>query len=99
MILCYPIRLTARPKVRSASSPLALLAQNIDNFDMTLKQAAFLALSGMALLTVLLTAHLISDFAGVARGIIPAVTLLTSLIDWLASVSVLLFFAVFYKKQ
>ena len=66
---------------------------------MTLKQAAFLALSGMALLTVLLTANLISNVAGVARGIIPAVTLLTSLIDWLASVSVLLFFAVFYKKQ
>jgi hypothetical protein len=66
---------------------------------MTLKQAAFLALAGMALLTVLLTANLISSFSGVARGIIPAVALFTSLIDWLASLSVLLFFAVFYKKQ
>ncbi len=78
---------------------LALHAQNLDNFDMTLKQAAFLALSGMALLTVLLTAHLISAVAGVARGIIPAIALLTSLIDWLASVSVLVFFAVFFKRQ
>jgi hypothetical protein len=66
---------------------------------MTLKQAAFLALSGMALLTVLLTVNLISKFAEVTRGIIPAMTLLTSLVDWLASLSVLLFFAVFYKKQ
>jgi hypothetical protein len=66
---------------------------------MTLKQAAFLALSGMALLTVLLTANLISNIGAVARGIIPEMALLTSLIYWLASVSVLLFFAVFYKKH
>jgi hypothetical protein len=78
---------------------LALTIQNPHNFGMTLKQAAFLALAGMALLTVLLTANLISSVSGLARGIIPAVALFTSLIHWLASLSVLLFFAVFYKKQ
>ena len=96
-MLFHPAHALAEGQVQAA--PLALTGQNPHNFGMTLKRAAFLALSGMALLTVLLTINLISNVAAVARGIIPEMALLTSLIHWLASVSVLLFFAVFYKKQ
>jgi hypothetical protein len=66
---------------------------------MTLKSAAFLALVGMVLLTILLIANLIGDVLGVARGLIPAVRLLTSLIDMFAGLSVAVFFYVFHKMQ
>ena len=66
---------------------------------MTLKYAAFFALVGMALLTVLLTVNLILNVSGVLRGFIPAVTLLTSLVEWVASLGVLVFFVVFHRTQ
>jgi hypothetical protein len=66
---------------------------------MTLKNAAVLALAGMSLLTILLLAHLIIDILAVARGVAPAIRLLASLIHVLASVSVLVFFWVFQKRQ
>ena len=66
---------------------------------MTLKNAAFLALVGMVLLTVLLTMNLINNVSGVVRGFIPVMALLISLVQWLASVSVLVFFAVFHRTQ
>jgi hypothetical protein len=105
MILCYSTRLTPWSKVRRVNPQfitapaLAPLAQTFHNLGMTLKQAALLAVAGMALLTILLTANLIANISGVARGIIPAAALLTSLIGWLASLTVLIFFGVFYKKQ
>ena len=66
---------------------------------MTLKSAALFALLAMALLTLVLTVNLIVNVSGVMRGFIPPVTLLTSLIQWLASVGVFVFFLVFHKAQ
>jgi hypothetical protein len=66
---------------------------------MTLKNAAFFALVGMVLLTVLLTITLFRNFSGVMGDYIPAVTLLISFIQWIASLSLLVFFAVYYRTQ
>ena len=66
---------------------------------MTLKNAVFFALAGMAMLTVLLTVDLFVDVSGVLRGLIPAMTMLSLLVEWLASVSLLVFFGVFYRTQ
>jgi hypothetical protein len=66
---------------------------------MTLKNAALLALIGTILLTVLVLAHFISTVLGVMRGLIPAMALLTSLIHLFASLSVMVFFYVFYRTQ
>ena len=66
---------------------------------MTLENAAFLALVGMALVTSLLIAGLIADVLGVVRGLIPAMRLLTSLIHAFAGVSVVVFLYAFHKAQ
>lgn len=66
---------------------------------MTLKTAAFLASIGMALLTILLAAGLVRDLSAILAGAIAAVTFLTALIYFLASLSVTVFFYVFYKAQ
>ena len=66
---------------------------------MTLKSAALFALVGMALFMVLLTVSLIINVSGVVRGFIPAMALLTSLIQWVAGLSLLLFFAVLHRAQ
>jgi len=42
---------------------------------------------------------LINSFSGVAGGIVPANSLLKSLIDFLAALSLLVFFVVFHRKQ
>ncbi len=67
--------------------------------SMTLKTAALLALVGMILLTVLLTANLITDLLAAIRGLIPDMRLLASLVYFLASLSVTVFFYVFHKAQ
>ena len=66
---------------------------------MTLKTAAFFALIGMTLLTVLLAAGFIRDVSALSVGAIAAIVLLKSLIHLLASVSVTVFLFVFYKAQ
>jgi hypothetical protein len=66
---------------------------------MTLKNASLLALFGTLLLTVLVLADLILNFLNVLRGLIPAVTLLTSLIYAFAALSVTVFFYAYYKAQ
>jgi hypothetical protein len=66
---------------------------------MTLKNAALLALIGTGLLTVLLAVHFILDVANTVRGLIAAVQVLTSLIHLLASLSLAVFFWVFWKRQ
>jgi hypothetical protein len=66
---------------------------------MTLKSAAFFALIGMVLLTVLLALAFIRDVSAILTGAIAAVTVLASLIHLLASLSVTVFFYVFYKAQ
>jgi hypothetical protein len=66
---------------------------------MNLKSAAFLALVGMILLTVLLIADFINLFLGVMRDIVPVVTLLRSLIYTFASLAVTVFLWVFHRGQ
>jgi hypothetical protein len=66
---------------------------------MSIKNAAFLALVGMTLVTILLMVALIGDVLAVLRGLIPVMRLLTSLIYAFASLSVLVFLYAFYKAQ
>ena len=66
---------------------------------MSLKTAAFFALIGMTLLTVLLALGFIRDVSGFLAGAIAAMALLISLIHLLASLSVAVFLYVFYKAQ
>ena len=66
---------------------------------MTLKNAAFLALIGMILATVLLVAGFISDVLNVAQGLIPAMRLLTSFIHAFAGLSMVVFLYTFHKAQ
>jgi hypothetical protein len=66
---------------------------------MTLKKAALLALIGTGLLAILLAAHFILDILNSARGLVPAIRVLTSLIHTLASLSVAVFFYVFHKER
>ena len=66
---------------------------------MSLKNAALLALIGTILLTVLVLAHFISTVVGVMHEVIPAIALLASLVHLFASITVVVFFYVFYRKQ
>lgn len=66
---------------------------------MTLKNAALLALIGTLLLTILLAMGFINDVLGVARGLVPAVKLLTSLIETFAGVTAVLFLYVVHRRQ
>lgn len=66
---------------------------------MNLRSAALLAFAGMILLLVFLLAGLFADLFAVARGLLPAMRLVTSLIYVFASLTVTLFFYVFYKAQ
>jgi hypothetical protein len=66
---------------------------------MTLKSAAFFAVIGMALLTILLALDFIRDVSAILAGAVAAVTVLTSLIYLLASLSVTVFLYVFHKAQ
>jgi hypothetical protein len=50
-------------------------------------------------LTVFLTVCFIVNASNVARGLLPAMVLLRSLVEWVAGVSLLVFFAVFHKTQ
>lgn len=66
---------------------------------MTLKQASLLAFIGTLLLAIYLAGDFILDLLSMARGLIPAVTLLTSLIRTFAAVTVAVFFYVFHRAQ
>jgi hypothetical protein len=66
---------------------------------MTLKNAAFLALVGMILATILLLAGFIGDISGVVQGLIPAMKLLTSFINVFAGLSMVVFLYAFHKAQ
>ena len=79
--------------------PLANDAESFHTATMSLKNAALLALIGTILLTVLVLAHFISTVLGVMRDVVPAMALLTSLVHLFASLSVVVFFYVFYRKQ
>ena len=66
---------------------------------MSLKTAAFLALVGMTLLTILLAADFINIVLGVMRDVVPAVALWRALIYLLASLTVTVFLYVFQKAR
>jgi hypothetical protein len=66
---------------------------------MTLKNAAVIALAGMLLLTALIIVDFISNISNVLGGLVPAVILFRSLIYVLGSLSVTIFFFIFYKAQ
>ncbi len=66
---------------------------------MTLKQASFLAFIGTMLLAIQLVFDFVLDVLSLARGLIAAVSLLTSLIHAFAAVSVTVFFYVFQRAQ
>ena len=79
--------------------PLANEPESLHTPTMSLKSAALLALIGTILLTILVLAHFIFTLLGVMRDVIPAMALLTSLVHLFASLSVVVFFYVFYRKQ
>jgi len=66
---------------------------------MTLKTAAFLAMIGTILTTVVLVYNLIFSVLNVMRGLIPVDTLFTALIYAFASLTVAVFFYVFHKQS
>jgi hypothetical protein len=66
---------------------------------MNLKNAAFLAFLGALLLSLLLAVGSINDVLGVARGIIPPVKLLISLIETFAGVTAAVFLYVVHRRQ
>jgi hypothetical protein len=78
---------------------LASGSTSVHTAIMNLKNAAFLALIALSLLSVLLLADLITNALGVLRDIIPAMALLKSLVYTFASVSLAVFFYVFHKTQ
>jgi hypothetical protein len=66
---------------------------------MNIKSAAFLAMIGTILATILLVYDFISSTLNVMRGLIPAMTLFPSLIYVIASLSLAIFFFVFHKQS
>lgn len=66
---------------------------------MTLKNMAFLAFVGTLLLTIVVAFDFVNTVSGVLRDIVPLLVVLRSLIYLFASVSVTVFFYVFYKGQ
>jgi hypothetical protein len=66
---------------------------------MSLKNAALFALIGMLVLTAFLAVDFIGAILNVARGLVPAMKLLTSFVDLLASVGLTVFLYVFQREQ
>lgn len=66
---------------------------------MTLKSATLFAIVGTALWTIRLAMQFITAISGVAGGFVAANILLISLIEFLAALSLLVFFVVFYKSK
>jgi hypothetical protein len=79
--------------------PFADYAPTVHTTDMSLKTAAFLALIGMILLTVLVTGDFVNTVTGIMRDVVPAIALLRSVVYVLASLTVTVFFYVFQKSQ
>ncbi len=66
---------------------------------MTLKQASLLAFVGTLLLSIQLVVDFLLNLVSLSQGLIPAVTLVTSLIHTFAAVSVAVCFFVFHRAQ
>src|ERR1700681_1291874 len=67
--------------------------------SMTLKNAALLALIGTILITVLLVWTFVFNVVNVLRGLVPALTLVSSFIYAFACFGVAVFFYVFHRTQ
>ena len=66
---------------------------------MNLKSAAFFAIIGTALWTVLTAVNLVRSVSAVAAGLVPAVNVVTTLVQFVAALSLLVFFGSFYRSQ
>ena len=66
---------------------------------MRLKNAAFLALIGMLLLTILLASDFVRTLLGVPNDVVAPMEVLRSLVYLLASLSMTIFLYVFYRAQ
>ena len=66
---------------------------------MTLRNAALLALIGTVLMTALLVWNLVFNLLNLLRGLVPAVTVLSSLVYAFGCFSVMVFFFVFHRTQ
>ena len=64
-----------------------------------MKNAAFLALVGMILLSFLVLVDFLRDASAAINGLVPAFRMLAALIYLLASLGLTVFFYVFLKKQ
>jgi len=66
---------------------------------MSTKSAALFALIAMILWTLRMTLGLIKSISGLAGGYVALNVTVVSLIDFLAALSLLIFFAVYYSKS
>jgi hypothetical protein len=66
---------------------------------MSLKSATLFAIIGMALWTIHLALLLLKTIAGVSGGYMPSNTLLVTLVEFVAALSLLVFFVVFYRSK
>ncbi len=66
---------------------------------MTLKSAAFLAFVSTLLLSALLLWRLVMDILNIMSGLVPAVTLVSSLLYVFASLTATIFFYIFQSNQ
>jgi hypothetical protein len=66
---------------------------------MILKNAALLALIGTILMTVLLVWNFVFTLLNVLRGLVPALSLFSSLIYAFGCLTVMVFFFVFHRAQ
>jgi hypothetical protein len=86
----------AAPK---AGAGVAAVTAGVHTPTMTLKNAALLARIGTALMTALLVWNFVFNFLNLLRGLVPAVTLFSSLIYAFGCFSVMVFFFVFHGTQ
>ena len=66
---------------------------------MTLKSAALLALIGTLLFTILMALDFFKTFSGFLGDVVPLLSLLRTLVYFLASLSIAVFFFAFNKAQ
>jgi hypothetical protein len=98
------LTLVARGLFRLASSPtqearVAADTGGVHTPTMTLKTAALLTLIGTVLMTALLVWNFVFNLLNLLRGLVPALTVLSSSIYAFGCFSVMVFFFVFHRTQ
>lgn len=78
---------------------LRLTPGSVHTSTMTIKNASLLALVGTALTTALLLMTFVFTLLNVLRGLVPAMSLFSSLIYAFGSFSVMVFFFVFHRSH